>query len=1836
MSTVSLDSLSWIKTELERTLETARQRLDAFAEEPTQAELLAEFVERIHQVVGILTMVEVQGGRMLAEHMESLARAVQNKRLAVAHENLEPLMRGSLELTDYLDRMVSGMRDSPAVLLPITNEIRVRLGQTPLARERVGRSAQHEPRPVTATESAAALAARLRPQYQAALLAYYQGGDERSSIERMRKVIGALEAVATSPPVFEFLWVAGGVLEALADNGLSPTLAVKRLLGQVERELKRLATSSEAAMAEEPPDALLEQLLDEIDKASSGGERVAAIRTTFRLEEGSSDDPGPSARPGPGPGSALLRSVGTAILEDLGRVRDRIDIFVRTGRKNPGDLLPLADILKKVADALGMLGLSEPQARVVREHDAVKALAKETQSDDASLLRLATELIGIESDVEAFLVGSGEDPQTAALRGARVAGLREILADISRIKDAITEHVRNPGEAARLGELPRLADLLARTLDFLDLTSVAPLMHRIARYLEHLAQRETLPDRIELDRLADAVVSVEYYVETLQRGRPAPASMLENAARALAALGVREERGISASTPAGETASTTPAVQDHEPVPGPTKQPLPQQPVKPVLPQTAIPTGELPPVREEGADEEIVEVFLEEAAEVSETLAGVMPRWRDDPDDHEAVTTVRRSFHTLKGSGRMVGAKRLGEFAWSYENLLNRVIDRTLAPSESIISAVEAAVAAVPQLLAQFSMGEEPHVDTATLMAWAWRLARGEAVAEPMAAEPEAEVLDLESGSTGPQEAAAPEGEPIAGAEQPEILETHEVEASDGMGEPRLEPALYDIYRTEAEAHLSALRSWLAAVDRGEERGVTFELRRAVHTLRGSARMAGVSEMDSLFSPLDLLVKAADTDGRSLSALVQDIEIVTTLAQGIVEAYGDTGLEIPEWEPLRDRLAERAAHYGELSEDSLEEQAYTESLEEQAYTESLLGDNAVDESEAPAPVEGFGDDELGAPEASSSDGLGTSGDEAESVEKPVTSPVDENQSVAEPPATDQQAAQRSGARQTPVAATVDVRTIEGYDSELAEVFMGEAVELLEGADASVHAWVQNHDLTEPLTDLLRRLHTFKGGARMAGLTPPADLAHELEALLLRVSHGRVAVSGELLHVVERTLDRLHRMLEHVGSDGLVPVDTIMIAEVRRHAGVEESRSLDEEVNADHGFAAEFDEAPEGRLHAGDADNSAENIQEIPEEIEDDEDAAGPDRRRGPRLRHEMARVRADLLESSINNAGEVSIYRSRIEQQLLGMNVHLTELDRTVERVRNQLRELEIETEAQILADHRTEETSGDFDPLEFDRYTRIHELSRSLAEAVSDLTSLRSLFATELRQTGVLLERQGRVNVELQDALMRTRMIPFALSGTRLRRVVRQVAEETGKNAELRLNGVEGEMDRQVLEHILPAIEHLLRNAVVHGIEAPEVRGSRGKPPVGRINLALRREGGEVIIEVADDGGGLDLKAIRAKAEREGIINAGAVLTDQEVAELVFRPGFSTADRVTQAAGRGVGMDVVAAEARQVGGSAEIESRPFEGTLCRMRLPATLAITQTLLVRVGRTRYPVPLTSISGVQRLPRVELDELLDAEEPLFEYAGEVYDVISLAQVLGEPAAGIEEEVPRIPLLLVNAGGRRVALIADDMEGSREVVVKSVGPQIGHVPGIAGATIFGDGSIGLLLDLSALVRAMPQAEAVEAQPAAVFAHAGEQAPLIMVVDDSITVRRVTRRLLERRGARVLTAKDGVEALEQLQDHKPDVLLLDIEMPRMDGYELAGHMKNDERMRTIPIIVITSRTGDKHRARGEQIGIERYLGKPYQEAELLEAIKEIVVGFDPQGTRAIDTHVDLDLRSD
>ncbi|PJK08440.1 hypothetical protein CO610_06770 [Lysobacteraceae bacterium NML95-0200] len=762
--------------------------------------------------------------------------------------------------------------------------------------------------------------------------------------------------------------------------------------------------------------------------------------------------------------------------------------------------------------------------------------------------------------------------------------------------------------------------------------------------------------------------------------------------------------------------------------------------------------------------------------------------------------------------------------------------------------------------------------------------------------------------------------------------------------------------------------------------------------------------------------------------------------------------------------------------------------------------------------------------------------------------------------------------------------IDGLDEDLLEIFIEEGNDLLDEADGLTASLRAAPDDTEILKALQRNLHTLKGGARMAGIMNMGDLGHALESLLESAAEADAGLQPGDIALTESALDRLHAMLERVSERrAIYPADTLVQALMARARG----------------------EA----LSEADASEAAPVVVDMPT-LSAPIDVAQNEVESTARSSQEQVRVRADLLERLVNYAGEVAIYRSRLEQQLGAFRSAMAEMEQTNTRLRDQVRRLDIETEAQIVARYQREQDAADpaFDPLELDRFSTLQQLSRALGESANDLSSLQGSLEELTRQYETLLQQQSKVSTELQEGLMRARMVSVESALPRLRRVVRQAAGELGKEVQFVLDGTQGELDRNVLERMLGPLEHLLRNAVAHGIETPEKRKAAGKPANGEVRLKVSPEGSEVVLQVLDDGAGIDREAVRRRAEARGLIAPGAELSNSQLDNLILVSGFTTADSVSQVAGRGVGMDVVNNEVRQIGGGLQISSTPGEGSCFTLHLPQTLAVTQAVFVRIGENTFAVPVASVRAVSRIERSEYE----ASGAIHSYGGEDYQIHDLGLLLGQAPVKAEGQL-QVPLILVRSGDLHVAVGVDQIIGNREIVVKPAGPQINSIPGIFGATVMGDGQVMIILDIAPLARRHAGREALAAVPQ-MPAIKSASVPLVMVVDDSITMRKVTSRVLMRQGFEVLTAKDGVDALERLEERIPDVMLLDIEMPRMDGYELAAAMKRHSRLRHIPIIMITSRSGDKHRQRAFELGVSRYLGKPYQEPELLRNVNELL----------------------
>jgi chemosensory pili system protein ChpA (sensor histidine kinase/response regulator) len=1014
-----------------------------------------------------------------------------------------------------------------------------------------------------------------------------------------------------------------------------------------------------------------------------------------------------------------------------------------------------------------------------------------------------------------------------------------------------------------------------------------------------------------------------------------------------------------------------------------------------------------------------------------------------------------------------------------------------------------------------------------------------------------------------------------------------------------MDPLLHDIYSKETATHLAEIRDYLAK-RRGQlpPHDLPESVYRAIHTLSGSSKMAEARHGIRVTEPLNHYMRKVYDSGRGLSAAALALlaDAVTAI-ENVVTHIDETTIYFAEQPLLLERMKR---------------------LEAELDAELAKG---ASDAGASAMVPALTEPSLSAPPMTAPPPAGA----AQSVATPAAAPAPASAPPAPAPA--------------PAAATAASVATEGaaeaFDHEIANIYSEEATELLEGAEGSLAAWNADRRSKEPVAELQRQLHTLKGGARMAGIIAMGDLSHELETLVIQLDGGAVPASDNAHAVLQASLDELSRMRDLVSRGSLPPPAEALIGQIR---ALSTGRAAPPAAAPAEAPAAAPAPAPApaaaptaaaAPAAAPAAPAAAELPASPPPAPPEDPNAASlsaelslasleassapvlPGREAQPVERAEMARVDAELLDTMLNNAGEVSIFRARLDQQVNSIDFNLAELSRTVTRLKEQLRGLEMETEAQVMNRHRTEDARNtDFDPLELDRYSSLQQFSRALAETSGDVASIQSLLETLTREAQNLLTQQARVITELQNSLMRTRMVPFQRHVQRLTRLVRQAANDTNRKAELSVQGAAAELDRQVLERMVPPLEHMLRNAVVHGIEPPDRRAALGKPEVGRISVSLERDGAEVVIIVADDGAGINVKLIREKAIALGLADPQAKLTDEEAMQLILEPGFSTAGHLTQAAGRGVGMDVVATEVKKLGGGLFIESTLGKGSRFTIRLPFTLAISQALIVSVAEEVYALPLATVEGVVRLPRNIVARHLGKDAPPFEYGGQRYRFQQLGSFVGLGPTRLPDGDVSMAVVLIRAGEHSTALVTDELVGSREIVVKSLGPQISAIRGIAGATILGDGRIVVILDMGSLVRSEWRARQADTPPL----DQRDRRVFALVVDDSITVRRVTQRLLERNGMRVMTAKDGVEAVSQLQENMPDIILLDIEMPRMDGYEVAAHVRNDARLKHIPIVMITSRVSEKHRARAIELGVDDYLGKPYQESQLLDAIEPLV----------------------
>lgn len=1456
-------------------------------------------------------------------------------------------------------------------------------------------------------------------------------------------------------------------------------------------------------------------------------------------------------------------------------------------------------------------------------------------------------------------------------------------------------------------------------------------------------------------------------------------------------------------------------------------------------------------------DAEILEIFVEEIEEIFVELNALFPEWLTNPDHQENLKTIRRHFHTLKGSGRMVGAKSAGEMAWAVEDTLNRVLSGSIQLTPTVQKFAQAVLNVYQYALyPKFKHVQQLDLDLRPMVLLGQQLqqqispepALEELLALAVHLTAEGQMTGLELADNEPSEAELT----VAPVEVPVRSDIEETVA---------------IFIEEAEEHLETIATFLRTED---EKSQDYNaLIRAIHTLRGSSSMAQIDQIFEASSKVEHLFKTLLQDeivstSKETALLIQYAEFVSDYlhllrqgntakldavyatfervwnnygfavtetnsiqTQGLVSKLVELDIDLlldAEFEFDKRAQVDYPEYIQALSQQAAELLAHTESRAAQGIHEFTADLKLAYDALLEKPVllnsdyayELFAQahqefihlfDTLAAGQRV------ILNDEIQKILSELSAFVQQDLEIFAEDNTNQNVELSSEATQvaeTVATGSVDfaglsqriaadrqqqqsAETNRDFDEELLSIFLEEADELLAGIDEDLNTWSKKQDDTTSLNNLMRHLHTLKGGANMIAASHIGLIAHELESIYERVIRQQIAVTPALIQIIRLVQDNISDRIQSIREDGIdypapeaiailqniqalvsgqavaavESANTVVeVAEVEatsipepqleesatteqpatdlaeaeelleilespeatedtpvERSEEDELKSIVEEsfleeseeilANAEKLLNQWFDQRSDRSLllqlqraahsiKGGARMIDVEEVASIAYELETtfeqfavyqfnsnaydgllqktlvwlrqaifqrdysgfeplhsslkkiayvDVTAQLPERlaktdnlvvstdfgfvegdgTEPPQMmgewansgtsdsNNEMIRISADLVEKMIDLSGENSINRSRIEMDLGQLGNTLNEMELAIKRLADQLRRMEGELESQIIAKHGSENSRyADFDPLEMDQYSSLNQLSKSLAESASDLVDFKSTLADKIRETEGLLLQQSRIQAEIQESLMRTRLVPFDRMLPRLQRIVRQTSTTLNRPAELIVQNTEGELDRNILERLVTPFEHMLRNAIDHGLEDTADRIALNKPEVGSIVLNISRQGTDVIVSFSDDGKGIDAEKIREKALSLDLIKADQVIDQEEILQFIFHPGFSTAKAVTQISGRGVGLDVVQSEIKSLGGHVSVSSELGKGTVFTIRVPTTVAVSDALMVKVGDQQYAISLAQIDRIVRIAPTTLESYFNSKDDYFKIDGANYKLRYLSEFVGnQPIPRLNNVGHSLPVLLIKGNsGQTIALLVDQLVGSRaQIVVKPIGQQFANVGVVAGATILGDGQVCLILDGQNVARQIQATQRVKQLNDQRDGSRNSNARrLVMIVDDSVTVRKVTSRLLERQGYDIVTAKDGVDAIEQLENVRPDLMLLDIEMPRMDGFEVTNLVRHHDIHRDLPIIMITSRTGEKHRERAFSLGVTHYMGKPFQEAELLANIQQLI----------------------
>ena len=1955
----NLIALKWVAGGVSDVLKQASDALEAYAADNTNLTHIRLCAALLHQTRNILHMVELRAGTQLAEEMEKLVQALIDKSAPSNEDSYGLLMSAMLQLPVYLGQVQATRRDDFSSLAHTLNALRAQRGELPRTENSPfnpdllpAHTLQGKRLPLDETAFKTTLK-KLRHLYGQAMVGLLRDHDVDENLRAFKKIFEHFNKFCSGTARAPLWDICLAMIEGMANKSI-PLDAATDLLRQVDKEIRSIDQAGLISLDSFTSDTLLTSLLHCIVRnqqrlkspiPTNDAPLTAAIYKRYRLDGAQPDNRAEkNERPLVVMGSFVPEAtlcVMVALADEFGKVKDLFDGYSSGTQSDNASLQTVVTVFRHASNTLRMLGLRDLHEQVGRMAEDTLALAYEhgdTPVTQSALADIARHLLDVEAAFSTYcraLSGNSHDNADAQNQNAYNSVLRECRNDLEQAKESLIERAHSQ-DGSHLTRLLGLLFAVRGALYVIAQYRAAQVLEACIRALSAQLDAQSLPNTSSVEAMAYVIGSVEYYLECLDESvEEEQSKTLQLAEDSLGALGYavtgRQAMLVSLSSVHGQSEAVLLTPNSSLP------PDIAMQAVKPEVPEvpksiggfravaavavapSALPMAktaiDLPEYCDEALpsqdiDDEIADIFLEEAKEVLDNLQHFYPIWRESFADKQALTECRRGFHTLKGSGRMVQATQIAELAWAVEQLLNSLLEGVLQPNDDVCTVVEQVLKKLPSMMDAFS---RRRMDTQPALSQ--RLRDAAAVVALNGVLPSLEAASIEA------------VEAVEAVKSITFVPVVPLSEEEPLKERAEEPdyELWEIFATEADTHLHVVEAWLSHAHAAAPLLVetTDALQRALHTLKGSAYMAQAAPIAELVAPFEKLVKdlrayqikigedftrlmeamateirhglaqieqrqplflphsasllanigalhgalisgsgggeksaepvpiqatvdparlnrfiaedidtlmdvvpCLDTwqetgDGTGFarielelaeladSAELAGLPAISTLARAIAPCYRhaqQTPALFTLWRPLAE-----GAHTVLI--DFMDKMAASEDLHRNTEIEQQLNDflhtTGAEENRLAADETAHSTASLAASAASDETPTEIVDDEfSASLSQPIHAEIPAlAPDLIEP---------EEGISITvlPVFNAVPEQVLaysQDIDSDLLGIFLEEADELLEELERLIAAW-QASPTDSHFADALRRnLHTLKGGARMAGLSGLGSLAHDLETQLEQFSGSAdEALFTQLLDYQDRILAGI--VQGHALASGQLvqaPVQTEQAPPQATiaHEAAEESATKEEDsahkVSAVPGGATiipfRSSALPTGLAQAMSEQSSK------PE---------AADAKAAP----EMVKVSADLLESLVNLAGETSINRARVEQQLNDMEFIAEEMGTILIRAQDLLRRLAGETDMQIQSRISVlQERHDGFDPLEMDRYSTLQQLTRSLSESASDLLDIRSTLAHKLRDTETLLVQQTRINTALQEGLMRSRMVPFSRIEPRLRRIVRQMASELGKEVSFDTENVEGTLDRNILERMLAPLEHMLRNAVDHGIEMPDKRRASGKSPAGRIVLSLGREGGDVLVSLRDDGGGINIDAVRHKAIERGLLKAEASISDTDALQFILHAGFSTAERVTQISGRGVGMDVVSSEIKQLGGSMSIHSAPGQGTEFVVRLPFTVSVNRALMVRIGDGLYAVPLNAIEGVVRISPEELDKLYKDPNESFNYAGRAYHLLYLGALLRtKPVANMEKKTRPEPVILLRDTEHSIALHVDQLAGSREIVVKSLGTQFAAMSGLSGATLLGDGSVVLILDLPAMVRtSMAQGvAATEKAPIKSTADAKAETMIVMVCDDSVTVRKVTSRLLEREGFDVMLAQDGVDALLQMQDRLPDLLLLDIEMPRMDGFEVASTMKNSSLLKDIPIIMITSRTGDKHRERATDMGVDRYMGKPFAEDELLVTINNLI----------------------